>query len=414
MTDLSIQEIMQAIPHRYPFLLIDRLVDIIPSESAVGIKNVTINEQFFNGHFPQAPVMPGVLIIEAMAQTAGVLVIHSIGSITKQKLVYFMSIESAKFRRPVVPGDRLELRVRIIQHRGAVWKVEGKAFVGDTLCAEAIVTAMISDSKDINEIHETALVHPKAKLGKNIEIGAYSVIGPNVELANGVKIHSHVNIEGYTTIGENTEIYPFASIGSKPQDLKYKGEPSRLVIGKNNQIREHVTMNPGTEGGGNITQVGDNCLFMMATHVAHDCKIGNGVILANHATLAGHVTIEDGAILGGLVAVQQFIHIGRGAMIGGCTGVNQDVIPYAMVYSKDRGGQLKGINLVGLERRGHTKDAVLKLQQFVRDTILNPVGNFKENITKSTAHSELIDEVRQFLNLDHKHGILKDKDEKPL
>ena len=181
------------------------------------------------------------------------------------------------------------------------------------------------------EIHPTAIVEKGAELADGVAVGPYCVIGPHVALAEGVKLQSHVVVSGITSIGPNTHVYPFASIGTQPQDLKYKGEPSKLVIGANNIVREHVTMNPGTEGGGMLTEVGNNCLFMMSSHVAHDCHIANHVIMANHATLGGHVSIGEWAILGGLSAVHQFVRIGQHAMVGGMSGVEQDVIPYGSV-----------------------------------------------------------------------------------
>ena len=209
-------------------------------------------------------------------------------------------------------------------------------------------------------IHPTAVVDPAARLGAGVRIGPFCEVGPDVELGDGVVLKSHVVVEGRTRVGAGTEIYPFASIGHAPQDLKYRGEPSELVIGCNNRIREHVTMNPGTEGGGMVTRVGDNCLFMMSAHVAHDCIVGNNVILANNATLAGHVEVGDFAILGGLSAVQQFVRIGAHAMIGGMSGVDTDVIPYGLV--KGERAFLAGLNLVGLQRRGFAREEIQALR----------------------------------------------------
>ncbi len=212
-----------------------------------------------------------------------------------------------------------------------------------------------------NLIHPTAIIHPGSKIGSNVRIGPYSVVGEHVTLGNDVVLHSHVVVEGYTAIGEGTQIFPFASIGHAPQDLKYHGEPSRLVIGKNNVIREHGTMNPGTQSGGMETRVGDNGLFMVACHIAHDCQIGNNVIMANNATLGGHVTVGDYTVIGGLAAVHQFVRIGPHAMIGGMSGVESDVIPYGRV--KGERAFLAGLNLTGLERRGFDKDEIRTLQK---------------------------------------------------
>ena len=181
-------------------------------------------------------------------------------------------------------------------------------------------------------IHKTALVDTKAKISKNVQIGPYSIIGPNVEIGEGTVVQSHVNITGNTTIGSNNIIYPFASIGNDPQDLKYKGEETELKIGNNNKIREYVTINPGTGGGGGLTKVGNNCLFMVSSHIAHDCLVGDNVILANNVPLGGHAHVDDDAIIGGNSAVQQFTRVGKLAIIGGMSGVVRDVIPYGIEH----------------------------------------------------------------------------------
>lgn len=228
-------------------------------------------------------------------------------------------------------------------------------------------------------IHPTAIVHPNAQLGADVRIGPYSIVGERVVLGDRVVLHSHVVVEGNTTIGEDTEIFPFASIGHAPQDLKFHGEDSRLIIGKNNKIREHVTMNPGTEFGGLETRVGDNGLFMMSTHVAHDCIIGNNVIMANNATLGGHVTVGDFVLIGGLAAVHQFVRIGSHAVIGGMSGVENDVIPYGRV--KGERATLAGLNLIGLERRGFTKDDI-KIMQKAYNQLFADDGTLEDRIAQ--------------------------------
>ena len=210
-------------------------------------------------------------------------------------------------------------------------------------------------------IHPTAIIEDGAQLGNNVSIGPYCVVGSDVKLGDNVELKSHVVIDGHTDIGDGTIIFPFSSIGTIPQDLKFSGEKSKLIIGKNNKIREHVTMNPGTADGGMETRVGDNCLFMMASHVAHDCVVGNNVIMANNATIAGHVEVGDFVIIGGLSAIHQFIRIGDHAIIGGMSGVESDVIPYGRV--KGERAFLAGLNLVGLERRGFDKETIRSLQR---------------------------------------------------
>ena len=196
--------------------------------------------------------------------------------------------------------------------------------------------------------YKSSVIDSKAKISKNVKIGPFCYVGPKVQLEDSVELISNVHIEGDTKIGKGTKIFPFASIGTSPQDLKYKGEDTKLVIGKNNTIREYVTINLGTESGGGITKVGDGCLFMISSHVAHDCVVGNNVLIANNVPLGGHVIIEDEAIIGGNSAVQQFTRIGKLAMVGGMTGVLNDVIPYGL--SIGNRNYLKGLNLIGLKR----------------------------------------------------------------
>ena len=213
-------------------------------------------------------------------------------------------------------------------------------------------------------IHPTAIVDSAAKIGAKVTIGPYSMVGPDVELDDGVDLISHVVISGRTKVGANTRVFPFASIGHQPQDQKYQGEPSNLIIGCNNVIRENVTMNPGTEGGGMVTRIGNNCLFMVGAHVAHDCRIADHVILVNNATLAGHVVIGEWAIIGGLSAVHQFVRIGKHAMVGGKTGVEGDVIPYGSVIGNR--ARLSGLNIIGLKRRDFSRDDIHDLRRAYR------------------------------------------------
>src|SRR5579864_1417356 len=212
----------------------------------------------------------------------------------------------------------------------------------------------------MSDIHPTAIVAPRARVADDVVIGPYCIVGEHVTLGPGVVLRAHVVVDGRTTIGAGTRIFPFASIGFEPQDLKYRGEESSLEIGRNNTIREYVTMNPGTAGGGMVTRVGNDSLFMVGVHVAHDCQVGDGVVMANNATLAGHVVIEDHAILGGLSAVHQFCRIGRHAMVGGLSAVVRDVIPYGQANG-DR-ARLSGVNIVGMQRSGFSRDDIIGLR----------------------------------------------------
>ena len=247
-----------------------------------------------------------------------------------------------------------------------------------------------------SNIHPTAIIEDGATISESAKIGPFCYIGSRVTLGDNVVLKTHVNIEGRTVLGEGTIVYPFASLGTAPQDLKYAGEDTALIIGKNNTIREHVTMNPGTEHGNMKTVVGDNCLFMMGSHVAHDCIIGNNVIMANNATLAGHVTVGDYVVLGGLSAVHQFIRIGNHAVIGGMSGVENDVIPYGRVKG-DR-AFLAGLNLIGLERRGFDKNQVKQLQRAFNQLFGNEgtLEQRMEMVENNFSEDELVLSIVQF------------------
>jgi UDP-N-acetylglucosamine acyltransferase len=259
------------------------------------------------------------------------------------------------------------------------------------------------------KIHPTAIVEPGARLAEDVVIGAYCVIGEQVSLAAGVSLKSHVVIDGRTTIGERTRIFPFASIGHETQDLKYKGEPSTLEIGHDNTIREHVTINPGTEGGGMVTRVGNHCLLMVGAHVAHDCQIGDHVILVNNATLGGHVIVEDHAILGGLSAVHQFVRIGRHAMIGGMSGVERDVIPYGQVIG-DR-ARLNGLNIIGMQRRGFSREDIQGLRNAYQ-FLFSADGTFLDRVNETAerfAGIAPVDEIIAFIRADSSRAICQPK-----
>ena len=253
-------------------------------------------------------------------------------------------------------------------------------------------------------IHKTAVIDNKAKIDSNVEIGPYTVIGPNVEILEGTKIQSHVNITGFTKIGKNNKIFPFASIGNEPQDLKYKGENTKLSIGDSNTIREYTTINTGTIGGGGVTKIGNNSLLMIGVHIAHDCIIGDQVVIANSAAIAGHAEIADHVIIGGNCGVQQFTRIGKMAMIGGMTGVSRDVIPYGL--SLGNRNYLDGINLIGLRRSKVSNKDIICLSnaykeifksESLNDNLSKLNGNFKENT--------YVQEIIEFINKDKKRPI---------
>ena len=253
-------------------------------------------------------------------------------------------------------------------------------------------------------IHKSSIIDKKAKIGKNVKVGPFCYIGPKVHISDNVELISNVHIEGNTKLDQGTKIFPFASIGTQPQDLKFVGEDNSLLIGKKNIIREYVTINPGTKGGGGITQIGDNCLFMISSHIAHDCKIGNNVIIANNVPLGGHVTIEDSVVIGGNSAVQQFTRIGRLAMIGGMTGVLKDVIPFGLSFGNRN--YLKGLNLIGLRRNKYKNKTILELDNAYKKIFSSK--NLHANLSKINGEykeNELVQEVTKFISKDKKRPI---------
>jgi len=253
-------------------------------------------------------------------------------------------------------------------------------------------------------IHKTAIIDSKAKISSNVVIGAYSVIGPNVEIDDNTIIHSHVSISGHTKIGKRNKIYPFASIGNDPQDLKYKGEKTKLIIGDQNSIREYVSINPGTVGGESETKIGNNCLLMVSSHVAHDCIVNDNVVIANNVAIAGHAKIGENVIIGGNSAVQQFTRIGKGAMIGGMTGVLHDVIPYAL--STGNRNSLQGLNLIGLRRAKFDNKVILGLGEAYKEIFATT--NLTKNLSKLNGafhDNPLVKDVIKFIKKDKKRSI---------
>lgn len=260
-------------------------------------------------------------------------------------------------------------------------------------------------------IHKTAIVSDKAKVANNVEVGPFCIIGDNVKIDEGTILKSHVVIDGNTTIGKNNIIFPFATVGLVPQDLKFAGEQSQLIIGDNNTIREHVTIHLGTKDGGMITKIGNNCLLMVGVHIAHDCLIGNNVILANNATLAGHVHVGNNVVIGGLSAVHQFVRIGGGAMIGGMSGVENDVIPFGLVMGER--AHLAGINLVGMKRQNISRDEIHALRNFYKQVFeyngeINFINRATE-ISQDFSQNSTIKEVINFINSETSRSFCKPK-----
>lgn len=336
-------------PPQFPLRLVDDVVVLEPGRRVVGRKLVSANEPFFAGHFPGAPVMPGVLVCEALAQLAA-----NLGTMPGE--LRLAGVKRARFRRPVQPGDELELSVTAVENG-----LSGVVRCEDMVVADVDFALAPAGGP---RIHPTAVVAAGAELGDGVVIDAYAVIGPQVRLGAHCWVGPHAVIEGDTSLGARNRVFQFASVGGIPQDLKFRGEPSRVEIGNDNQIREHVTINRGTTGGGMVTRVGDGCLFMTQSHVPHDAIIGNNVVLANGVALGGHVRVDDYAIVGGLAGVHQFVHVGESSLCAAGAMVSQDVPPFCMVAG-DR-ARLHGLNLVGLQRRGFSDDTIRALKRAYR------------------------------------------------
>jgi UDP-N-acetylglucosamine acyltransferase len=338
---------------RYPSLLVDDIAEHEPGRRIVAVKNVTVNEEFLQGHFPGAPLMPGVLMIESFTQVVTLLLPLS--------RVTLRGVDNAKFRKPVVPGDRVRLEVSLSRRRGDIVRATAVAAVDGQTVAEAELVLAVTDQEA--QIDPSAHVAPTARIGAGSIIGPHAVVGPDVVLGCKVKVGASAVIDGHTSIGDESEIYPFASVGMPPQDLKYRGEPTRVVIGKRNIIREFVTIHRGTAGGGGLTSIGDRNLFMNYAHIAHDCHIGSDTILGPGATLGGHVTVDDFVTISAYSGVHQFCRVGRHAFIGGYSVVTKDALPFAKTVGARSLCRVYGLNTIGLMRRGFDEQTLGKLKR---------------------------------------------------
>ena len=358
---IDLPALLDRVYYRYPSFLIDIVAEHEPGVRLVAIKNVTVNEEFFQGHFPGSPLMPGVLMIEALTQVAAVLMLDRADAPPTAR-VWLRGVDHAKFRRQVVPGDRLRLEVTLGRSRSRLVKARAVAYVADQPVAGAEL--LLAMDPGAAYVDPAARVHPAARVGAGTTIGPHCTIGPEVVIGQRCRIGASVVIDGWTEIGDDTRIYPMASIGLAPQDLKYKGERTQLTIGRGNTFREFVTINRGTLGGGGRTLIGDHNLFMAYVHVAHDCRIGNSTIFGNGATLGGHVDVEDFATISAYSGVHQFCRVGKHAYIGGYSVVTRDALPFGK--SVGNRARIYGLNTIGVARRGFTPDTIAQLKRAFR------------------------------------------------
>ena len=376
---MRIHSALEHLSYRYPSVLVDAVTLHEPGHRMVAVKNVTVNEEFFQGHFPGSPVMPAVLMIEALTQLAAVLILDRADA-PPTSCASLRGVDGAKFRRLVVPGDRLRLEVSLGRTRSRLARVQATAHVDDQVVAEAELLLAIEVGAAAIDL--SSRVHPGARIGEGTVIGPHVVIGPDVRIGKRCQIGASVVIDGRTEIGDETQIFPMASIGLAPQDLKYKGEPTGLRIGKRNIFREFVTINRGTAGGGGETTIGDNNLFMAYVHVAHDCHVGSHTIFGPHATLGGHVGVEDYANISAGSAVHQFCRVGQYGFIGGYSVVTKDALPFGRTIGS-RPARIFGVNTIGLSRRGFTPDTITQLRHAYRYLLQS-----KLNTTRALAQIE--------------------------
>ena len=389
---IDIASLIRQIPTQYPFVLVDRILEHDPAGRLVAIKNVTGSEEFFEGHFPGAPVMPGVLLMEGLAQAAGIWLLKDAPD-PRRLEVHVVGIDEAKFRRPAVPGDQLTLEVQVLHRRGSLCRVRGEVRSGEHRVAEARLLLQVA-TLPAPAVDATARVAPGAELGAGVRVGAYSVIGPGVRIGAGTVVDPHVVIDGDTVIGRNNRLFSFCSVGLAPQDLKYGGEPTRLEIGDNNSIREFATLHRGTVGGGGVTRIGSDNLFMAYAHVAHDCQVGSHTIFANGATLAGHVEVADYATIGAFSGVHQFCRVGIHAFLGGYTVATKDVLPYSKTVGNR--ARIYGVNTIGLARRGFSPETISAIRAAYR-VLLQSRLNTSEAVARLEAEAPLLPEVAELV-----------------
>ena len=405
---MDIGDILRTLPHRYPFLLVDKIIELEEAKRAVGIKNVTVNEPYFQGHFPGIPIMPGVLVLEAMAQVGAVIALKMPEN--EGKLVYFAGIDAVRFRKPVVPGDQLRIEVEALKMKGSIGKLRGVAKVDGEIVAEGEILFSLNERlSDEPKIHQTAVVHPSAQLGKNVDIGPFVVIGPDVKIGDNTKIGPHTLIRKWTTIGRDNIIHHNVSIGTPPQDYKYKGEKNEIVIGNKNVIREFATIHLPS-GEGKKTEIGNDNFIMVYAHIPHNCRVGNQAVIGGYVGLGGHTVVEDQVVIGGLVGIHQGTRIGRLTMVGSSSKVTQDIPPFMLFDGNP--GYVRGLNSIGMQRRGVSEEAQVEIKKCFK-ILYGSRASTKTIVDEIRKKVKMVDEVEQlvsFLEAESIRGISKKRE----
>jgi UDP-N-acetylglucosamine acyltransferase len=387
MSSGEIGRLVRQIPTQYPFVLLDRILEHEPEGRLVASKNVTGAEDFFAGHFPSQPVMPGVLLLESLAQAAGIWLLKTAPD-PRRVEIRVVGFDDVKFRRPVVPGDQLWLEVRLVHRRGELVRFQGEVRVGEARAAEARLLLQLATLPS-PKVDALARVATGAVLEPGVRVGPFCTVGDGVCLGRGTVLESHVVVDGDTRVGEGNRFFPFSSIGLVPQDLKFRGEPARVEIGDRNVFREGTTVHRGTAGGGRLTRIGSDNLFMAQVHVAHDCLVGNHTIFANGSALSGHVEVHDFATIGGFSGVHQFCRVGTHAFMGGATMATRDVAPFSLTVGNR--ARFFGLNRVGLRRRGFSAEAISALREAFKVLVRTPLA---EALARLEAEGPRTDEVR--------------------
>lgn len=405
---LNIQDILRTIPHRFPFLLVDKMLEMEPGKRAVAIKNVTMNEPFFQGHFPGQPVMPGVLIIESIAQVGAVMALYDPTALGK--IVFFAGVDKVKFKKPVVPGDQLKIVVDVLWFKRGLGKMKGTAFVEDEeVCGGEFTFALVDQGGGGKgaQVHPTATIHPSAKLGAGVQIGPYVVVGPDVEIGDKTIVGANTVINRWTKIGSENKIHQGVSIGAAPQDIKYKGEKGEIIIGNKNTIREFVTIHLPVGGEGSKTIIGNENYIMIHAHIPHNCEIGNQVVVGGYVGLAGYTKIEDQVIIGGMAGIHQFVRIGKLAMIGAQSKIVQDIPPFMLVEGSP--AEARGVNSIGMQRRGISFESQAEIKKAFKVIYETKQSTEKiiEELNKRLRPLDEINYLVKFLEQESKRGISK-------